>query len=215
MMLFFSTCPLIHIFVSIGFVTIALLRNLPFFFAQSLMSIQHLNSTMKISQCVKRKIFHSGYFWRHYIIVINILNKIAGITDVARLHQTRHCGFLREPGTHMWFLCVVTVLAESLIFTKPLLSFASSTLRASAQTCSDSTHHSIPFGSMNYRQRACSCSLNILHLRPNTISLHWFYFGNMPWMGLIGLKELQQIVRLIQPLISAALKRPAGQIINV
>lgn len=113
--------------------------------------------------------------------------------------------FKRAWNTYVIFVCGV-LLAESLILTKPLLSFASSTLRASVQTCSDSTHYSIPFGSMNYRQRACSFSLNILHLRPNTISLHWFYFGNMPWMWLISLIELQQIFRLVQPLICAVQK---------
>lgn len=76
------------------------------------------------------------------------------------LHLTVFClvyvALKRPLCAHMVFVGWCTVPEEVFYFHTPLLCFAGSTLRALEQTCSDRTGCSVPFSSMNYRQRPCS-----------------------------------------------------------
>lgn len=95
-----------------------------------------------------------------YAIVMNILHK----EEELLIKE-----WTRKPFTTVWFVWILETIVCThglcwavghiwivFYFHTSLLCSAASTLRAWARTCSDSAHCSIPFSSMNYRQRACS-----------------------------------------------------------
>lgn len=96
---FFSTCPPIHTFVC----CINSFIEKCTFFAQLLLFIQQFNSTMKN---IPFSIFLVPLYNCDKYFKESSMNHWC-INQVARFHQTRHCGLLREPGTQVWFLCVV------------------------------------------------------------------------------------------------------------
>lgn len=115
------------------------------------------------------------------------------VVDIKILHSLMKNGCLLH--FSFWFLVSVD-LREIFVYTQGLCWVVysickvflflhsiscGSTLGALEQICSDRTCCSVPFCSINYRQRPCSPLLFLRSLYPrlNRSSLHWFYFGNM------------------------------------